>query len=42
MTGSVDPESKLPEFIEKLKVAGIDKIIEEKQNQLDEWVAANQ
>jgi len=36
-TGSVDPNKILPEFIAKLKSAGIDKIIAEKQKQLDEW-----
>lgn len=36
-TGSVDPAKLLPEFIEKLKAAGLDKIIAEKQKQLDEW-----
>ncbi|MFF2482071.1 ABC transporter substrate-binding protein [Paenibacillus sp. NPDC058071] len=36
-SGSVDPERVLPEFIAKLKSAGIDKIIVEKQNQLNEW-----
>ncbi|SFS54385.1 ABC transporter substrate-binding protein [Paenibacillus sp. BC26] len=36
-TGSVDPDKILPEFISKLKSAGIDKIIAEKQKQLDEW-----
>ncbi|RTE11453.1 ABC transporter substrate-binding protein [Paenibacillus whitsoniae] len=36
-TGSVDPEKTLPEFIAKLKSAGIDKIIAEKQKQLDAW-----
>jgi len=41
MTGSVDPAEKLPEFIEKMKSAGMDKIMEEKQRQLDEWLAAN-
>jgi putative aldouronate transport system substrate-binding protein len=40
-TGSVNPEEVLPEFISKLKAAGIDNIIEEKQKQLDEW-ASNQ
>lgn len=39
-TGSVDPESKLQEFINQLKAAGIDKVIEEKQKQLDEWAAS--
>ncbi|NWL86305.1 ABC transporter substrate-binding protein [Paenibacillus sp. 79R4] len=40
-TGSVDPAKILPEFISKLKSAGIDKIIAEKQKQLDEWAQAN-
>jgi len=38
-TGSLDPEKALPEFINALKSAGIDKIIEENQRQLDEWAA---
>lgn len=40
-TGSVDPEKLLPEFQSKLKDAGIDKIIAEKQKQLDEWAKSN-
>jgi putative aldouronate transport system substrate-binding protein len=40
-TGSVDPDKMLPEFVEKLKAAGIDKIIAEKQKQLDEWANVN-
>lgn len=40
-TGSVDPEKILPEFIKQLKAAGIDKIIAEKQQQLDEWAKNN-
>jgi putative aldouronate transport system substrate-binding protein len=36
--GTLDPDKSLPEFIEKLKASGIDKIIEEKQKQLDSWV----
>lgn len=39
--GSVDPAVNLAEFREALKAAGIDKVIEENQLQLDEW-AANQ
>lgn len=39
--GAVDPEEVLPQFIEALKDAGIDRIIEEKQTQLDNWAAAN-
>lgn len=38
--GVLDPETALPEFIEKLKAAGIDKVVAEKQKQLDEWLAA--
>jgi putative aldouronate transport system substrate-binding protein len=40
-TGSVDPEKVLSEFNKKLKTAGIDKIIAEKQKQLDEWAQKN-
>lgn len=39
--GTVDPDKVLPQFIEKLKAAGIDKIVAEKQKQLDAWAAAN-
>ncbi|WP_246096565.1 ABC transporter substrate-binding protein [Paenibacillus sinopodophylli] len=39
--GTLDPVKYLPEFIEKLKAAGMDKVIAEKQKQLDEWAAAN-
>jgi putative aldouronate transport system substrate-binding protein len=42
MTGSVDPDEYLPKAIEKFKQAGIDKIIEEMQKQLDEWLAAKE
>jgi len=37
--GALDPEKALPEFIESLKGAGIDKIIAENQKQFDEWLA---
>lgn len=37
--GSVDPEVVLPEFKAKLTSAGLDKIINEKQKQLDAWLA---
>ncbi|MNZ52214.1 Bacterial extracellular solute-binding protein [compost metagenome] len=40
-TGTVDPAKILPEFIKQLKAAGIDKIISEKQRQLDEWAEKN-
>ncbi|MBP1965353.1 ABC transporter substrate-binding protein [Paenibacillus aceris] len=36
-TGSSDPDKVLPEFIEKLKKAGSDKIIAEEQKQIDAW-----
>jgi putative aldouronate transport system substrate-binding protein len=36
-TGSVDPEVEIPNFVAKLKAAGLDKIIAAKQAQLDEW-----
>lgn len=35
--GVIDPEENLPKFQKALKEAGIDKIISEKQKQLDEW-----
>ena len=40
-TGTVDPSNKLDEFNKKLKAAGLDKVIAEKQRQLDEWAASN-
>jgi putative aldouronate transport system substrate-binding protein len=41
-TGSVSPSEKLKEFNDKLKAAGLEKYIAEKQSQLDAWAAANQ
>ncbi len=38
-SGLVDPETVIPEFVAKLEAAGIDKIIAEKQTQLDAWKA---
>ncbi len=35
-------EAEYADFIEKLKAAGIDRVVEEYQTQLDAWVAANQ
>lgn len=37
VTGSVDPEEFIPRYLAKLKTAGLDKILAEKQRQLDEW-----
>jgi len=34
-TGTVDPEKVMPEFIQQMKAAGIDKIVAEKQRQID-------
>lgn len=39
--GALDPEKALPKYVEKLKAAGIDKIMAEWQGQLDKWVAEN-
>lgn len=40
-SGLVDPETAIPEFVKKLETAGIDKIIAEKQAQLDAWAEEN-
>ncbi|WP_079913313.1 ABC transporter substrate-binding protein [Paenibacillus sp. 32352] len=37
MSGTADPAKTLPEFLEKMRKAGADKIIAEKQKQIDEW-----
>ncbi|MHA6529877.1 ABC transporter substrate-binding protein [Paenibacillus sp. BAC0078] len=39
-TGSVDLEKVLPKYLEKLKAAGLDKILAEKQKQLDAFLAS--
>ncbi|SFS02094.1 ABC transporter substrate-binding protein [Anaeromicropila populeti] len=41
LCGSVDPQTIIPEFKENLSTAGLDNIIEAKQEQLNEWVAKN-
>lgn len=38
--GAVDPQSYIPKALKKFKEAGLDKVIEEAQRQLDEWKAA--
>lgn len=38
-TGSVDPEEYVPKLLAKLDAAGIDKVQEEMQKQIDEWKA---
>ena len=40
VTGSVDPDEVLPQFLAKLEAAGASKIIAEVQAQLDAWVAS--
>jgi len=40
--GTVDVESVLPQFISELEAAGIDSVIEANQEQLDEWLAAQE
>ncbi len=40
-SGILDVDKTLPEFLNKLENAGIQKIIEEKQKQLDEWASEN-
>ena len=39
--GVMDPERYLPEFIQRLRDAGIDRYIEEKQRQFDEFLEMN-
>lgn len=41
LTGTVDPDKYLPEYLEKLKNAGAEKVQAELQKQLDAWVAEN-
>lgn len=38
-TGTIDPNKALPEYIDKLKQAGLDKVLAEKQKQIDAWLA---
>jgi len=40
MTGTVDPEKYVPQAVQKLKAAGLDKVMAEAQRQVDEWVAS--
>ena len=41
-TGSVDPEEYLPKFNEKLKEAGVEKVLTEIQKQFDDWKSSQQ
>ena len=38
--GVADPETVLPEFLEKLEKAGLSDVIKEKQAQFDAWRGA--
>lgn len=38
--GTVDPDKVLPEFVQKLKNAGLDKVVSETQAQIDAWKSA--
>ncbi|RKP49869.1 extracellular solute-binding protein [Cohnella endophytica] len=39
-TGAVDPAKKLPDFLDRLQKAGIDKFLQEAQKQIDAWKMA--
>ena len=39
-SGSLDPEKKVPEFLDILESAGVNDIIAEKQAQIDAWNAS--
>lgn len=39
ITGSMDP-AEIPNFIEKLQAAGMDKLVQAKQQQLDQWLSS--
>jgi len=39
VTGSLDPETTIPKFLQALKDAGADRVIQAKQEQLDRWLA---
>ncbi|CAM3160876.1 ABC transporter substrate-binding protein [Paenibacillus lupini] len=40
-TGAQDPEKIIPMYISKLKAAGADKVVQEKQRQLDLWLSSH-
>ncbi|GGI44013.1 ABC transporter substrate-binding protein [Paenibacillus marchantiophytorum] len=41
ITGALDPDTTLPKLNEKLKKAGMDKLLAEMQTQIDAWKVAN-
>jgi len=38
--GTVDPDTEIPKWTQKLYDAGLQKVIDEKQKQLDEWLVS--
>lgn len=40
LAGTLNPDEAIPKFLEELEAAGVNTIIEEKQRQFDEWLAA--
>ncbi|WP_425463945.1 DUF3502 domain-containing protein [Paenibacillus taihuensis] len=42
ITGMVDPADYLPKINDKLKQAGIDKLLAEMQREIDAWKASKQ
>ena len=42
LTGELNPEEYIPKFVQALKDAGIDEVVQEAQTQLDAWLKANQ
>lgn len=41
LCGFLDPDETIPELLDALESAGIDKVIEEKQKQYDNWIEEN-
>ena len=42
LTGELNPDEYIPKFVQALKDAGIDEVIQEAQTQLNTWLEANQ
>ncbi|MFC5470570.1 ABC transporter substrate-binding protein [Cohnella suwonensis] len=40
VTGTLDPEEIMPKYLDKLRASGSDKVVAEKQKQLDAWRAS--
>ncbi|SDW57646.1 ABC transporter substrate-binding protein [Paenibacillus sp. CF384] len=40
-TGTIDPNKYVPLLVEKMKKAGLDTVMKDRQKQIDEWAAAN-